>query len=317
MSAKITRRNFAKGLSATALLASAGCASEQPETEQPAASGSAQDFKIIDPHVHVWKNDPQYPWPADLKNPPEEDALPETLLGLMDANGVAHTVIVHVIHYRWDCRYAGDVIKQYPDKFQGVCRVNPEAPDAADELTKWTKEYGYHGVRLSPSVNESGDWIKNDSLMDPIWKRAVELKVPMCILTRTQRLPDVARLIDRYPDLDVVIDHMADCPPDQPDELAKLLDLARFPRVFVKISHTWSISKEEYPYRDTWDQVKKLYASFGPERLMWGTDWPLVERHCGYAKALALVRDEMDFLNDEDKRWILGKSIERVWPFSA
>jgi predicted TIM-barrel fold metal-dependent hydrolase len=102
---------------------------------------------------------------------------------------------------------------------------------------------------------------------------------------------------------------------DRPEELRKLLALARYPKVFVKISHTWSLSKQPYPYADAQEQVKRLYDVFGPQRLMWGTDWPLVERHCGYAKALALVRDEMKFLSEEDKSWILSKTVERVWPF--
>ncbi len=120
------------------------------------AVGCAADtgFRVIDPHVHVWVNDAKYPWPEENTNPPAEDALAETLLELMETNGVAHTVIVHPMHYRWDCRYVGDVMKRYPDKFQGVCRVNPEAADAADELRKWTEEWGFKGVRLSPSVNE-------------------------------------------------------------------------------------------------------------------------------------------------------------------
>src|SRR5262245_55492384 len=50
--------------------------------------------RIIDPHVHVWKNDPRYPWPKELANPPKEDALPSTLLQLMKAHGVEKTVIV-------------------------------------------------------------------------------------------------------------------------------------------------------------------------------------------------------------------------------
>ena len=113
----------------------------------------------------------------------------------------------------------------------------------------------------------------------------------------------------------MVIDHMADCPADDPERLKKLLALERYPRVFAKISHTWSVSKEPYPYADAQAQVKRLYDAFGPRRLMWGTDWPLVEIYCGYAKALAVVRDEMKFLNAEDKSWILRKTVERVWKF--
>lgn len=281
-----------------------------------AAPMTAQSFRVIDPHVHVWKTDPRYPWAKETTNPPSEDATPETLLKLMDANGVAGTVIVQYIGYRWDNSYARDAIRRYPKKFQGVARVNPEDPAAPDHLHRLVAEEGWRGVRLSPAANASGDWI-GGPLMPPLWRRAEQLKAPMLILTTTPRLPQVAKLIEQHPALDISIDHMADCPPDRPDELKKLLDLARYPRVYVKISHTWSLSKQEYPYRDTHDQVKKVYDAFGPQRLMWGTDWPLVERHCGYAKAQAIVREELKFLNGEDKRWLLGGTVERLWPFPS
>jgi predicted TIM-barrel fold metal-dependent hydrolase len=273
--------------------------------------------RIIDPHVHVWKNDPKYPWPKETANPPKDDALPSTLLDLMKANGVEKTVIVHVIYYRWDCRYAGDVVKANRDKFMGVCRVDPTADSAVEDLNRWVRDYGFHGVRLSPAAGADGDWINDKVRMDRIWSRAAVLKIPMCILCPSTRLPDVSRIIERHKDgLDVCIDHMADSPIDQPGELEKLLALAKFPRVFVKISHLWSLSKEKYPYKDTHDQVKKLYDRFGPQRLMWGTDWPGVERYCGYARALALYRDEIPFFTAEDRRWVLGGTALKLWPFA-
>jgi predicted TIM-barrel fold metal-dependent hydrolase len=261
----------------------------------------------------VWKNDPKYPWAKETTNPPPKDATPESLLALMKANGVEKTVIIQVIYYRWDNSYLADVLKQYPSYFQGVARVNPEDPAAPDHLSRLV-EQGFRGVRISPAANASGDWIRGP-LMPPLWERCYRLKVPMTVLAPVVRMPDVQPLIEKYPDLTVVIDHMADSPLDRPEELEKLISLARYPKLFVKISHTWSLSKQPYPYRDSQAQVKRLYDRFGPQRLMWGTDWPLVENHCGYAKALALVRDEMDFLNAGDKAWILSKTIERVWPF--
>lgn len=271
-------------------------------------------MRIIDPHVHVWKKDPRYPWAKETTRPPEKDATPEMLLDLMKANGVEKTVIIQVIHYRWDNSYLADVLKQYPQYFQGVARVNPESPEAPDDLSRLVRQ-GFKGVRISPSGNASGDWIRGP-LMPPLWKRCHELKAPMTVLAPVTRMPDVAPLIEKLPDLTVVIDHMADSPLDKPDELNKLMALERYPKVFVKVSHTWSLSKQEYPYKDAQAQVKRLYDKFGPKRLMWGTDWPLVENRCGYAKALALVRDEMAFLNDDDKSWMLSKTIERVWPFA-
>jgi L-fuconolactonase len=270
-------------------------------------------YPIIDPHVHVWKRDPHYPWAKETARPPDKDATPELLLELMRANGVARTVIIQVIYYRWDNSYAADVLRQYPLYFRGVARVNPDNPAAPDDVSRLV-EQGFQGVRLSPD-DAAGDWIRG-TLMLPLWKRCQDLKISMNILTGTSRLPDVAALVEKFPDLTVVIDHMADCPADRPDELKKLLALARYPHVFVKVSHTWSVSKMPYPYPDAQEQVKRLYDVFGPQRLMWGTDWPMVEAHCGYAKALAMVRDEMKFLNDEDKSWMLSRTVERVWKFT-
>lgn len=59
----------------------------------------------------------------------------------------------------------------------------------------------------------------------------------------------------------------------------------------------------------------RLYDAFGPKRIMWGTDWPVSVRHAAYPQTLSVVRDEMKFLNDDDKSWILSKTVETVWPF--
>jgi L-fuconolactonase len=269
-------------------------------------------YRIIDPHVHVWKHDPQYPF-AEGAHVPDRDATPETLLGLMKANGVSKTVIIQVIHYKYDNRFLANVLKQYKGTFLGVCRVDPVDPAAPDHLSRLT-EQGFRGVRISPAGNESGDWFRGP-LMPPLWKRCGELKVPMTVLAPITRMPDVALLLEKMPDLMVVIDHMADCPIDQPAELEKLIALKRYPNVFVKISHTWSISKQQYPWLDAQEFVKRLHQAFGPQRLMWATDWPIIDGFSQYPKALTVVRDDMRFLNGEDRHWMLSKTIERVWPF--
>jgi L-fuconolactonase len=280
-----------------------------------AVSGFAAGYRIIDPHVHIWKHDPQYPF-AQGANVPARDATPETLLELMKANGVAKTVIIQVIHYRYNNAYLASVLKQYPQYFQGVCRVDPLDPAAPDQLSRLVEEQGFRGVRLSPGGDASGDWI-GGPLMPPLWKRCEELKAPMTVLAPATRLPEVETLIARFPQLTVVIDHMADCPLGKPAELQKLIALERYPKVFVKISHTWSRSRHAYPFPDAQEQVKRLYDVFGPQRLMWATDWPILEPRATYAQALTLVRDDMDFLNADDKSWILSKTIERVWPFEG
>jgi len=231
----------------------------------------------------------------------------------MKTNGVSRTVLIQVIHYRWDNRFVASVLKRYPQYFKGVCRVNPEDTDAPDHLSKLTEE-GFHGVRLSPSAGSEGDWIKGP-LMAPLWRRCAQLKVPMTILTPVTRLPDLVPLIEKNPELTVVIDHMADSPLDEPKKLEMLLDLARYPKVLVKISHMWSLSKQPYPYPDAAEQVKRLYDKFGAERLVWGTDWPICLKQVSYAKAVALFRDHMGFMSPADHEQVLYKTVQRVWPF--
>jgi L-fuconolactonase len=267
---------------------------------------------LIDSHVHVFERNAQFPY-APGARPPAEDATPEKLLSLMHENGVARTVLIQVIHYKWDNRYLLSVLKRYPGKFQGVCRVDPEDPAAPDHLSELTAQ-GFRGVRISPAADASGDWIRG-ALMQPLWRRCGELKVPMTVLLPATRLPDLTPLIEANPELDVVIDHMADCPLDRPDLFEHLLDLARYPRVFVKISDMWTLSKQPYPYPDAQEQVKKLLAHFGAQRLMWDTNWPVSLAQLPYARIVELYRDHLDFLTRAEHEEILAKTVQRIWPF--
>ena len=58
----------------------------------------------------------------------------------MKAHGVERTVIIQVIHYRWDNSYLADVLKQYPQYFRGVARVNPEDPNSPDHLSRLVEQ---------------------------------------------------------------------------------------------------------------------------------------------------------------------------------
>lgn len=272
---------------------------------------------IVDPHTHVWVNDPRFPWPAENQKPPAEDRSAEMLLELMAAHGVDKTVLVQVIHYRWDNSYALDCARRYPDKFMVAGRVNPEDPAAADHLSEWT-EKGMHGVRLSPAVGDGGDWFTDAARMDPIFARAESLGVPLLLLTRPPRLQDLVPLLERHPDLNVVIDHMADCDPEDAEGRALLTDLARYPRVTVKISHTWSISGQEYPWKDTHGLVEEVYQAFGGQRIMWGTDWPVCLGKAEYGQTLQVVQEEFRrFISAEDMEWVLAKTALSLWPFDG
>ncbi len=267
---------------------------------------------MIDSHVHVWKHTPEFPF-AEGAKPPDFDITAEDLLKLMDSHGVARTVLIQVSHYRWDNRYLLDVLHRHPGKFHGVCRVNPEDPAAPDHLSTLT-ESGCHGVRLSPDATVKGDWIRGP-LMAPLWRRCAQLKVPMTLLLPASRLPDVAPWIEKNPDLTVVIDHMADIPAGDRQQLQLLLAMARYPRVYVKISHMWSLSQKPFPYPDLTDQLLRLRDAFGANRLMWGTDWPILRERLSYDQRVALYRDHLGFLSNPEREEILYRTVQRVWPF--
>jgi len=279
----------------------------------PGAARSQAAPLLIDSHVHVWARDPRFPF-APGASPPDIDASVEALLALMQANGVSRTVLIQVIHYLWDNSYLASVLHRYPRLFHGVCRVNPQDPAAPDHLTRLTEEQGFQGVRLSPAADARGDWISGP-LMAPLWRRTAQLRVPMTLLIPVQRLPQVVPLIESNPDLTVVIDHMADSPLDHPQALDFLLDLAAYPRVFVKISHMWSLSHRAYPHPDAAAQVRRLYDTFGAGRLMWGTDWPICLKNISYAQAVALFRDHMSLIPEHDHAQILSQTVQKIWPF--
>jgi predicted TIM-barrel fold metal-dependent hydrolase len=85
--------------------------------------------------------------------------------------------------------------------------------------------------------------------------------------------------------------------------------------VYVKISHTWSISSQGYPWQDTHDMAKAVYQAFGGSRIMWGTDWPVCLANATYGQTLSVVRDEMTFIAPEDMPRVLGGTALDLWTF--
>ena len=93
-----------------------------------------------------------------------------------------------------------------------------------------------------------------------------------------------------------------------------VLDLAKYPNVYVKlIPHK---EQEPFPYKDSHDAFKRIYDAFGPQRLMWGTNFPGVERETRYGPALEMFHEHIDWLTEEDKRWVLGETAMGLYNFN-
>ena len=151
-----------------------------------------------------------------------------------------------------------------------------------------------------------------------IWGRAADLKVPICILCDTCALPDVEKVIERFADrVDVCIDHMADCPIDQPDGVEKLLALARYPRVFVKLSHLWSLSRRAVSVSRHARRRCAVVRSIRTPATDVG--YRLARRRgriAGMAGRWPCIATRSSFLPTMIVRWILGGTALRLWPFT-
>jgi predicted TIM-barrel fold metal-dependent hydrolase len=270
---------------------------------------------IIDPHLHVWSDDEQtYPYGPSTPNQPGSV---ELLFETMAEAGVDKAVIVQPIHYLFDNRYVADCLKQYPDRLAAQALVDPTLPGAADELERLHKEEGFGGIRIHLSrYGDPAGLAASDK--DPLWARARDHGLCFNLFGKAEDHAPIEPIIARFPEVNVAVDHIAGISADEPDPkplLTNLLNWAQYPNVYVKISNVGQRSNEDYPHNDTQDMIKRIYDAYGPERLMWGTDFPHVLKGCGYRESLELIRHGM-FFDDEDLEWLLCKTILKLWTFS-
>jgi predicted TIM-barrel fold metal-dependent hydrolase len=208
---------------------------------------------------------------------------------------------------------------RHPDRLAVMGRFNPQAPDARSQLERWKEQPGMLGVRMSFNLPQYSVWLDDGSL-DWFWAAAEQQDLPIMVFLPgiVQKLHPIAQ---RRPNLTLIVDHMgrasgATCAETFAD-LDELLALARFPRVLVKVSSAPCYSDESYPYRDLHPYLRRIYDAFGPRRLLWGSD--LTRLRGTYRECLLLFQEALDFLSEEDKEWILGKTAETAlnWPPSG
>ena len=271
---------------------------------------------IIDSHLHVWSGDyERFPFADGRK-----EAAPgstELLIQTMDAAGVDKAVIVQPIYYLYDNSYVADSLKKYPGKFAAMGIMDRHAPDAPEQLERLVREDGFGGLRMHLGrPDDPAEWAAADQ--DPIWRKAEALGSSFLSFGPADKLPAIEPIIARFPGVKVVLDHIGGAPIDEEEPtplLGNVLKMAQYENVYVKFTPRGSKSKEDYPFRDTFPTFRKIYDVFGPQRLMWGTDFPHVLRDIGYGPALELFREHMDFFSVEDREWLFSKTALSVWKF--
>lgn len=269
---------------------------------------------IIDSHLHVYADDESL-FPYVVGGKPNRRASVEYLLPLMDEAGVDKAVIVQPRTYSWDNRYLAHVIERYPDRFTALGLVDPVSPEGPDKLEELVREHGFAGLRLELGWEDDLDDFHGQDRW-PLWERAQELGVAFGILGSSRDHSCVEPMAARFPGVNILLDHLNGLPLD-PEKQAPLIvattRLAEYPNVHVKVSNVQGKSSEDYPFPDTYSLIERIYDLFGPQRLLWGTDFPGVMAKCGYANAVDLVRTHIPFFSEDDVEWIFHKTAQKVF----
>jgi L-fuconolactonase len=239
----------------------------------------------VDAHVHVWEATAFAP--DDERGPAGEV---ERLLATFDAHDVARGIVVQPSVYGADHRYFRAVLAPPQSRLAGVALAEPDDPGGLDALAEVVLEPAVAGIRV-PLIRAPDGWI--DSAGEAIWRLARASSCVVCAFVQPEQLADLEPWLERFADVPVAIDHLArlDLAGDgRSAALAALTALARYPNVHVKVSALPSLSRESFPHRDVWPEVDATIEEFGPDRVLWGSDYPSILPFGGYDASLGAAR---------------------------
>jgi predicted TIM-barrel fold metal-dependent hydrolase len=270
---------------------------------------------IVDAQVHLWKeNSPDWPWAPGARPQLPEPFTIERALPMMDEAGVDRVVIVPPsLNDRND--YALEAARRYPDRFGVMGRISLQDPKSAELLPRWKEQPGMLGVRLTFNNPTTRGWL-SDGTADWFWPAAEKAGLPVMFLA-VGAVSKFARIAERHPQLTLVIDHMGLNSSSRSNRVTEspaaavdqAVALAKYPNVSVKLSGAPGNSLEPYPFRDMAGHLQRLFDAYGPERCYWGTDITNSFAKASYRQRVTHFTEELSFLSDSDKDWVMGRAI--------
>jgi predicted TIM-barrel fold metal-dependent hydrolase len=270
----------------------------------------------IDAQVHTYERDrPERPWTAVLAGPPEVTG--DDMVAAMDAVGVDGALLVSpYTMYRYDASYALEVHAKYPDRFGLIKPLDANDPEVAETVADWAKTDGAVGVRLMIAYSDPID--PDSAGIKRVLDSAARHALPLNILAWGQ-LETADALARRFPDTQIVIDHLGLKQPFEPPapenpfgDVPKLLDLAKYANIAVKITGACTLSHRPYPYDDIWDPLCRIFDAFGFARCLWGTDWTRAVNLLTYKQAVEPFR-LTDRISDSDRATLMGGALQKIY----
>ncbi len=301
-------------------------------------------MRLFDTHAHLvsddWERYPARPFTPDLPVParPAYSVTVEALIEMMDRQDVAEACLVQRGHlYGYDNSYILDSAERYPGRLHPVVILDPEDPATPALYRDMVKRRGVKGFRMAvsrPWILDTG-WLCSPVAME-VWKACAELGTPLTMIVFMNQLsyvlPLVKILAKQFPDLPVLLDHGAmpygmtqyevklaeeagekvEMPPPPHFGIDKTIVLFEdVPNIHFKITE---INMERLAAANVRAPhlVRRMVDSFGPDRLMWGSDigqsmlW-------NYQEKTAMARDAADFLTEDETAKFLHGNAARVY----
>ena len=282
------------------------------------AAETEDQMPWIDAHSHIWTSDTSvYKLAPGMTsaNLSPKDFTDDELMALVRPHGVGRVVLIHHPPFHgFDNAYLTDAWRRHPDLFRVVGIVDDLRP-FCDRAMKQLIQEGVTGFRIGPRKGIA-DWLQTDGMIQ-MWKTAAETRQAMCCLVNPDELPAIDANCERHPETPVVIDHFARIGVDgiiREADLKNLCDLARHTYVKVKISAYYALGKKQPPYDDLIPMIRRLYESFGANRLMWASDSPYQLTGANtYKDSIDLVKNRLDFVSDEERQSLLKTTAEETF----
>ena len=278
-------------------------------------------MKIFDTHTHVISSDTgAYPvapigghqseW--SRARPVDADAL----LRAMDEAGIAKAVVVQASTvYGHDNRYVVDTVRAHPDRFVGVYSIDALAADAVTQIDRWQAE-GLAGFRLfttGSTMPGQADWLGHEDSY-PAWAHAETLGIPVCLQMTMQGLPALRSLLERFPNVRVLLDHCTrpDLSDGAPYAAAEpLFEMATFPGVHLKLTNR-TLAAAATGRSTPSAFLEKVVDVYGAGRIAWGSNFPAAEG--ALPDLLATARDVLRGLPEADQTSIFSGTAMRIYP---
>ena len=271
----------------------------------------------VDAHLHVWDLDrSDYSWLTPDLGELYSTFTPEQARAQLDACQIGQAILVQAEDSERDTELMLDVARQHPWVVGVVGWVRLDEPETAQEqLDRWQEHRAFCGVRHLVHDDPRADFLALAGVrrsLRVLAERGVPFEVPNAW---PRHLAATAELAAALPELRIVVDHLAKPPFGSPDWAGwrrALADVAAHPSTTAKVS---GLQVPGRPFtveelRPAWETALEL---FGPERLMWGSDWPLTILVDGYVGTWAVMARLVDELSPAEQSMLMAGTARSVY----